>query len=198
MSGRVWQGSDLGPGRDMRTPQPRRPVLDPNTHPGSDALDRVLAGEQPGSTYLDTPDTIVPGQIYDRGRARDVRRGGTAQLVPVPVHADHGKHPVRPPGTEVGWERNPPHQPGLEVVRDHGGAQAVPIRVDRGPADYLGSQYFHDGEPSPAPEPVCAYCHQPFESAKHSGGGTDNKKYCSAAHRARASEQRKRQAAQPS
>lgn len=81
---------------------------------------------------------------------------------------------------EVGWEQNAPHQPGYRVARDHGGgAQTVPVHSGgRTVADYIGSQYFNDGEPSPAVGPLCAYCFKPFTPSTR--GGRNHQKYCSA------------------
>jgi hypothetical protein len=60
----------------------------------------------------------------------------------------------------------------------------------------LGADHWLPGDrPDDAAGPVCAHCLKPLTPAKHSGGGTDNKKYCSASHRAAAANQRKKQAA---
>ena len=60
----------------------------------------------------------------------------------------------------------------------------------------LGPEHWLTGErPTDAPGRACLWCGATLQPAKHSGGGTDAKKYCSASHRAAAATQRKRQAA---
>ena len=87
--GRVWQGHDCGPGRELRMPPPVR-VLDPKTS----QIDAQLAGDRPAIAYQDAahpPDTIVPQQIYDRPHVGDIQRDpatGSAQLVREHHHAD--------------------------------------------------------------------------------------------------------------
>ena len=195
-----------GPGRYLgsRNPVPSYARRDPKTHPGSEAVDAALRGDQPVVTHDDAlhhDAAEVPGQVYglpDRADVHRDSRTGLAQAIKKVVGGRKQPADQQPAG-EVPGEKYPPSGvPGLEVIRDHGGgAQTLPIRSDRAIADLLGHEFFSDGEPSPSAGPVCAYehCSKILTPAPHSGGGTDNKKYCSAAHRARASEQRKRQAA---
>ncbi len=202
--GRVWQGPDCGPGRDLRPPPPQR-NWSQHDYPGSHALDRTLAGADellpppPSITRATYPPDLPAGQMYDRPARGDVRRDlGAAQLVRKAVSKP--QPPVVQRDEELPTEKHPPphHAAGFRVVRDHGGsAQVLPIQVDRTVADMIGRAFFDDGAPSPAPGRVCAHepCGKSLTPATHSGGGADAKKYCSAAHRARASEQRKRQAA---
>lgn len=186
-----------GPGRFYA---PRDPLLarqlDPKDCPGSAMVDAALAGDQPAiQRQPDQPAAaIVPGQLYPGPRRADIRRDrGTAQLATAggtgtPTQQHRGtaaSMPVEPAAErELPTEKNPPHKTGYRVVRDPGGgAQTVPVHGDRRTvADYLGSQYFNDGEPSPSAGPVCA--NDQCSKALTPGPAGSDKRFCSASCRA--------------
>lgn len=174
MSGRVWEGPDCGPGRDLRAPPPRR-VLDPCDYPSSAQLDRALAGadEPPDVIYRAQPADLPVGQLYDRPQR------------PVGSRREPQDPRVYQQCTELATEQHPPphRKSGFRVHRDHGGgAQALPVRRDRTVADYLGAQHFAPDGPDAAPGPFCAYCFQ----AMQPGPAGSGKKYCTADCRKRA------------
>lgn len=189
--GAVWQSPAGGPGRDLRSPPPRR-VWDQKDHPGSYAMDRTLAGrdEQPViQRATQTPD-LPAGQLYDAPHRADIRRDlGAAQVVRKAVSKP--QQPVVQNDDEVGWETNSPRQKtGFRVIRSHGSAQMVPVHADPSVSSLIGAHYFTPDGPSAAPGPVCAWCFEPLTP----GPAGSEKKYCCASHRVRGNEQRKKEA----
>ena len=196
MSGAVWGGPEYI-GRDLRAPQPHHVVRDPKVYPGSAAVDAALHGDRPVVTHdqSEHDDAVVPGQVYGRPTRGDVHRDSRTGLAQVIEKAAgrQKQHTVSQPAGEVAGERYPPRGvPGLEVHRDHGGGQILPLRAASAVVDQLGA-YFSDGEPSPLPGPVCAYCFAPMEIPTRVG--TTQKKYCSRSHKTLAAQKRKRDAA---
>jgi len=84
-----------GPGRYLgsRNPVPAYARRDPKTHPGSEAVDDALRGDQPVITYQDTDaDPLPAGQLYAGPARADIRRDrGTAQLAGAGIAADHSR-----------------------------------------------------------------------------------------------------------
>lgn len=166
----TWQSDGTGIGRDLRLPeqQPDHRVWPFGDH------------ETPGSAQLDD---VLAGADYEKPAERPLVARSTRQ-----------RHPT---GSAAPWVVNPPaaslvHRTGGSAQLRHAPAAAQDTVIDQLGAEHWAADLVPDDK---APV-VCAHCFKPLQPAKHSGGGTDNKKYCSAAHRARASEQRKRQAAQ--
>ena len=148
-----------------------------------------------GPRHTDRPIVRDPGDYPISAAVDDVLRGDEPVTTrPPKTLVDR---PLPEPGSEVPWEQNGPHQPGFLLRRDHqGSAQVVPSPSGVRPvADYLGAAYFAPDGPAAVPPGACLWCGETLQPAKHSGGGTDKKKYCSASHRAQAATRRKKQAA---
>ena len=140
------------------------------------------------------PAGMVPaGQVYERPNRNAIRRQKSGRGTSIQVGAAGGRPPKVPvdqqPAGEVGWEKNPPHQPGLRVHRRNGSAQVQLVPVDLGVVDYLGREYFApDGADAPA-APVCICgCGQVVPPGKPGKVTVD------ATHRRRASRRRARAA----